>query len=44
MQDTTRRETQKKSIGLMIIPGGGSVLLNTADVDSIEVYYRPIAK
>ena len=25
-------------------PGGGAVLLNTADVDSIEVYYRPIAK
>lgn len=23
-------------------PGGGSVLLNTADVDSIEVYYQPI--
>ena len=25
-------------------PGGGAVLLNTADVDSTEVYYRPIAK
>ena len=24
-------------------PGGGSVLLNTADVDSIEVYYRPVS-
>ncbi|MYD52597.1 MAG: hypothetical protein F4W93_14105 [Dehalococcoidia bacterium] len=24
-------------------PGGGSVLLNTADVDSIEVYYQPVS-